>query len=338
MGIRFSPTDLSRPEDVTVFGESVYERLLRAAFVRTGRSRRVKGVLRSWRPDVIHAHFLPNAWRVSRAAEDLGIPLVVTLHGHDATAWPGQTGLRGALARSRARRTLARAALVIAVSEHIKQRAIGLGATPDRVVVHHIGVPLRASVAARNIVWDVIFVGRFVEKKGLIELLEAVELLAERAPLRVALIGDGPMKDEVAKKAAASRANIILLGALSPAEVAHHLAASRMLVAPSKQASDGDCEGLPTVVVEAAAAALPVVATLHSGIPEAVLDGRTGLLSPEGDVARLAANIMMLFENHNLASDLGRQGRAFVENAFDMSKQTAILETYYEDISAGASR
>jgi glycosyltransferase involved in cell wall biosynthesis len=110
-----------------------------------------------------------------------------------------------------------------------------------------------------------------------------------------------------------------------------------MLAAPSRTARDGDTEGLPTTVLEAAARCLPVVATRHSGIPEAVSDGETGLLSAEGDRTALAASISRLLADAPLRERLGRQGRALVEARFDLAAQTRRLEQLYDEVAATRS-
>ena len=126
------------------------------------------------------------------------------------------------------------------------------------------------------------------------------------------------------------------LGAADPAEVSRHLAASRVLAAPSKTAPDGDTEGLPTTILEAAALGLPVVATRHSGIPEAVVHGETGLLSAEGDPAALAANLRPVLGDDDLRRRLGAQARDRVATSFDLRQQSLRLEDLYDEIRAAA--
>ncbi|MEV1145996.1 glycosyltransferase, partial [Micromonospora sp. NPDC049799] len=226
-----------------------------------------------------------------------------------------------------------RAALVIAVSGFIRDRAVALGADPAKVRVHHIGVPVPAAPAAGPKRWDVAFVGRFVAKKGIDDLVEAVGLLAPERP-RVVFIGSGPLEKPLRARAAHLGLDATFLGAQPPAEVARHLAASKLLAAPSKTAPDGDTEGLPTTVLEAASLGLPVVSTYHSGIPEAVVHGETGLLGAEGDRHALAANIRRLLGDGTLRDRLGREGRRHVEDRFDLHAQTRRLERLYDDAVA----
>ena len=98
---------------------------------------------------------------------------------------------------------------------------------------------------------------------------------------------------------------------------------------PSETASNGDSEGLGMVILEAMAHQLPVVATQHGGIPEAVLDGQTGLLSKEKDTQALADNIVRLTTDPQLASSLGQKGRMRLEKEFDINVQTKKLEELY---------
>ncbi|MFI7575775.1 glycosyltransferase [Micromonospora sp. NPDC049497] len=324
---------LSRDTDVLAFGDGARGSRDLLALKVTGRSGRLTRTLAALRPTVVHAHFGGDGWLVSRAAAALGVPLVVTLHGQDVTRQPALPGLRGARQRRNLGEAFDRAALVIAVSGFIRDRAVALGADPAKVRVHHIGVPVPAAPAAGPKRWDVAFVGRFVAKKGIDDLVEAVGLLAPERP-RVVFIGSGPLEEPLRARAAHLGLDATFLGAQPPAEVARHLAASKLLAAPSKTAPDGDTEGLPTTVLEAASLGLPVVSTYHSGIPEAVVHGETGLLGAEGDRHALAANIRRLLGDGTLRDRLGREGRRHVEDRFDLHAQTRRLERLYDDAVA----
>ena len=318
---------LSEPGDRVVYptGRALRLRL-------TGDDPRLTRALRELRPAVVHAHFGGDGWMISRAAARLGVPLVVTVHGHDVTRQPDAAGPRGLRHRRNLRTAFDRAAVILAVSGHIRDRAVARGADPARVTVHHTGVPIPPAGGPAEKRWDVAFVGRLVEKKGVADLLTA--LAGGRA--RAVVVGSGPLEAGLRAQAAALGVDVTFRGALPPAEVEEHLRASRMLVAPSRTARDGDAEGLPTTILEAAALGLPVVATRHSGIPEAVRDGETGLLAPEADPAALAAHITRLLADEPLRERLGRQGRAYVGEHFDLARQSARLEQLYDRVSGAA--
>jgi glycosyltransferase involved in cell wall biosynthesis len=317
---------LARDTDVTAPGPWAF-RLLRL----TGRSARIRTLLESLRPDVVHAHFGGDGWLISRTATRLRLPLIITLHGQDVTRQPAAPGLRGRRYRRNLRTAFDRATLILAVSEFIRQQAIALGADPAKVRVHHTGVAA-PDVPATEKTWDVLFVGRFVAKKGLDDLVEALATIHQPRP-RSLFIGAGPLADEIRKRAADLGLDATFLGAQDPTAVARSMAGSRLFVSPSKTAPDGDSEGLPTTIVEAARLGLPTVSTWHSGIPEAVKHGETGLLGAEGDRVTLAANIERLLRDDALRVRLGEQARRNADAHFDLATQTERLERLYDTVA-----
>ncbi|WIM98450.1 glycosyltransferase [Actinoplanes oblitus] len=323
---------LSRPDDVIAFPDGNGFLRLRL----TGASPRLHQTLASVRPDLVHAHFGGDGWLVSHTAARLGVPLVVTLHGHDVTRQPASPGAKGVRYRRNLRTVFRRAALVVAVSEVIRERAIHWGADPAKVVVHYTGVPVPAAVPMVPKRWDVAFVGRFVAKKGVDDLLTALARIATPRP-RALFIGDGELMPAMRARAEELRVDATFVGSESPAAVTRHLSESRILACPSKTAPDGDTEGLPTTVMEAGALGLPVVATRHSGIPEAVLDGETGLLTPEADPVALAAALTRLLGDAELRHRLGAQARRRIGTRFDLVEQNRRLEDRYDQVTADAT-
>ena len=299
----------------------------------TGGSARIRNLLAELRPAVVHAHFGGDGWLISRSAARLGIPLVITVHGQDVTRQPNAPGLRGIRYRRNLRKAFDRAALIIAVSDFIRQKAIALGADPAKVRVHHTGVPDPHAPAETAKEWDVIFVGRFVEKKGVDDLIEALGVIREPRP-RALFIGTGPMEGSMRARAAELGLDATFLGAQEPPVVRRSMAASKVFVSPSKTAPDGDAEGLPTTILEAARLGLPAISTRHSGIPEAVVHGETGLLGDEGDRSALADNIRRLLADDALRIGLGDQARRTADARFDLAKQTRLLEDLYDAVAA----
>lgn len=334
LGATRTESVLAEESDVIAYPDSTAGR---RAFLRlrlTGTSPRLTDLLTRLRPDLVHAHFGGDGWLVSRAAADAGVPLVVTVHGHDVTRQPETPGAKGARYRRNLRTVFERAVVVVAVSKHIRDRAVALGADPDKVVVHHTGIPL-AEPLVRPKKWDVVFVGRFVEKKGVDDLIDALAALPAPRP-RALFIGTGPLEAAMRTRAAGLGLDATFLGEQDPRHVMHHLAESRLLAAPAKTAADGDTEGLPTTILEAAAQGLPTVSTRHSGIPEAVLHGETGLLGAEGDSTATAHHIQKLLGHQALRERLGHQARTHVETHFDLRRQSLLLEDLYDSVSSGA--
>ena len=104
------------------------------------------------------------------------------------------------------------------------------------------------------------------------------------------------------------------------------------LVLPSVTAESGDAEGLGMVLLEAAATGVPVIGSLHGGIPEAIVDEQTGYLIPERDIYQLAERVIYLLENNIKRQQMGQQSRIFMENKFDIRKQTVLLEDIYKKV------
>lgn len=331
---------LVQEDDHIVFRGGLLARLRYRIFRATGRSVRVERAIRSTSPRVIHAHFAPDGWRVLRSARRLRIPLIVTLHGYDVTRMPSSPGRRGARARRRLRALFRGAHTLIAVSEFIRDEAVGWGAPPEKVVVRYLGIPGSTVSRESPKLWDVVFVGRLVEKKGADDLLEGVSrasAILGRA-LQVAVIGDGPLRSTLQQRATSSSADVHFLGTRRSDDTLATLAAGRILVGPSRRSSDGDAEGLPTVYMEAAALGVPAVGYRHAGITEFVVEGETGLLSEERDVESLAQHIVELLSDDEKRSRMGSAAQLRVEEHFDMQAQTAALEDLYDAVARSGSR
>ena len=171
-------------------------------------------------------------------------------------------------------------------------------------------------------------VGRLVEKKGFCHLLEAVALLRNRGrPVRTVLAGAGPLMVELRELVDAFRLGrlVDLCGPLPQHEVRALVSRAAVLAAPCVTGTDGNADGLPTVLLEAMALGTPVVATPVTGIPELVRHGETGLLVPERDPRALADALATLLDDQALGAVLALQGRAAVERSYDSRRQARAL-------------
>ena len=301
--------------------------------------------LRPFAPRLIHAHFATDGLAALGLAEALDVPLVTTLHGYDVSRSRlrmllsgRRSWMRHALLR---RRLMKRGSLFLAVSEAIRTRAIAQGFPAERTVTHYIGADvelLRPGTAPEPGL--ILHVGRLVAKKGADVLLEALAAARRSCPeARLAILGDGPLRRTLERKrdALGLGSAVEFLGARPPGEVAEWMRRAWVLAVPSVTAADGDSEGLPMVLVEGAACGLPAVATRHSGIPEAVIDGQTGWLVPERDVAALADRLAALLADPELRHRMGRAARALAEQRFDLASQTELLEDFYDRLVAERS-
>jgi glycosyltransferase involved in cell wall biosynthesis len=281
--------------------------------------------IRHLRADLIHAHFASGGKTLLPLHKLLRLRLIVTLHGgSDVPIRKPNIGIYRELAE--------KADLFLCVSDFIRKQAIEAGFPPEKLLVHYIGIdrtlffPPPDAVSADSI----LFVGRLVEMKGGEYLLRAMQAVqASRPASELTIIGDGPLRPELERLAAELNVRCRFLGVQSSATIRQTLRRSRLLCLPSVTTSDGQVEGLPTVLLEAQAMGVPVVSTFHSGIPEAVVDGVTGCLVPERDSGRLAAAILLLLEDRNLWQQYHLATQKHIGRRFDLHKQTAVLEDIY---------
>lgn len=298
----------------------------------------IAAIIRS-APLLCHAHFGDDGAIALPLARRLGVPLLVSFYGHDVTRLPTWRTRRLAWLHYAARFAQLRAdtQIALAYSEFLADRLRGLGWPADRVRVLHPGVPLPPQP-----VWDpaskvVLAVGRLVEKKGFDVLLAAVALLQDRGrAVPVAVLGDGPLRRKLRVQAArlGIESLVHFAGWVPSRDLPQWYRRAAFLVAPSRRAGDGDMEGLPTVLVEAAASGLPLLGTRHAGIPELVREGETGLLVPEADPIALANAIEKLLDETNLRGRLGGAARHLVASEFSLQRQAERLEDTYDEITA----
>jgi glycosyltransferase involved in cell wall biosynthesis len=182
----------------------------------------------------------------------------------------------------------------------------------------------------------VLFVGRLAEKKGCTVLIEAIAAVQAQEPdVELIFIGDGPLRADLETQAQQHLKRYQFLGMQPPEVVKNWMNRARIFAAPSVTAANGDSEGLPTVIVEAQAMGLPVVSTIHAGIPEAVIHGETGFLTPERDVAGLTHHCLELLQSDALWERISRGGRSHMEHNFNHVIQIAYLEDLYRAVLNG---
>ena len=302
--------------------------------------------LRRVRPALLHAHFEWGGKDALPLARALGVPLLTTCHGRDVTEGDGPGPFRRRLHAGRRQRLQREGRLFLAVSRFIERRMLARGYPPERVRVHHIGVDTREfaplsfpeeprPTAARPRL--VVFIGRLVEKKGCEYLVRAVADLprAEFGDVRLVIIGDGPLRDELetlARTLCLGR-RCRFLGVRTPGEVRGWLARARLFSLPSVTAADGDSEGMGIVNLEAQSMGVPVVGFDHGGIGEAVAHGVTGLLCPERDWRTLAANLVALLRDDARWREMSQAARQRTVERFDLRTQTNMLEAIYDEIA-----
>lgn len=276
--------------------------------------------LREEQVTAILAEYGPTGVALADVARDAGVPLVVHFHGYDASmhdVLAQHAKTYPALFES--------AAAIVAVSQAMKKRLVSLGAAPGKVHYNPCGVDCELFRAVDAGASPPVFlaVGRFVDKKGPhLTLLAFAKVHAALPEARLRMIGDGPLWgvcQDLARVLGIADA-VSFLGPQSHDVVQDEMRRARAFVQHSVEAASGDCEGTPVAVLEAGASALPVVATRHAGIPDVVIEERTGLLVDERDVDGMAAGMLRLAREPALAADLGRNARNRIEANFSMRR------------------
>jgi colanic acid/amylovoran biosynthesis glycosyltransferase len=297
--------------------------------------------LAALRPKLVHAHFGRSGALALPIARHLNVPLVVSFYGGDATKDKHyRRQWLPTIFQRRLNALQSEAALFLCVSAFIRDELIARGFPPEKVLVQHSGVNLDTPIEPGDPMPPgyVMFAGRFVEKKGAAYLIEAVRRLeAEGRDIRLVLVGTGPLEDEL-RRATASLRHVEYRGWMPNNELRRWMRGALALCVPSVHASDGDAEGLPTVVIEAMAAGTPVIGSDHAGIGEAIEHERTGFLVPEQDFDALAAALRRLLDEPELRRQLGGNARSAAAEHFDMFRQSHSLETRLLDVIAADTR
>lgn len=283
----------------------------------------LRQILRHQPVDLIHTHWLiPQGLTVALAGVFVKNmpPVICTSHGGDLL------GLNGRWMNLLKRWVIRRTSALTVVSHAMANRALALGAIPERLQTIPMGVdtevlftPDPAERRANN---EILFVGRLVEKKGCTYLLEAMpEILKQHPETRLNVVGSGPEGD--ALKREADRLGIAqavtFYGAVSNAETPCLYRQATVFVAPFVITARGDQEGLGLVLVEALACECPVVVSDMPAIRDVVIDGVTGLVCKQRDSVDLAAKVCFLLSHPDQGEKLGKAGRLRVQENFDWS-------------------
>ncbi len=284
------------------------------------------------------AEYGPSGVLWSKGCERFQIPLVIHFHGFDLTN-------RTVLERyhSGYQQLFHQAKTFVVPSIALGEKLSTLGAPEQSIVVSPCGVdtdvflPGSAPFTSRR---SIVFVGRFVEKKRPLQALHAfAEISGEFPQVHFELFGDGPLlphcKEFVVERGLTKR--VTFYGNSSHQRVRSALQFAYFLVLPSEDASSGDSEGLPVVLMEAGACGVPVISTYHSGIPELVISGETGLLLNTSRGDTLEGLYRQLLSDPSRAAAMGRAARARVEESFSQETSLARLRSVLKSASAKAA-
>jgi glycosyltransferase involved in cell wall biosynthesis len=324
---------------------SAISRVVRESYRWAGIGPRYHAHLRGENAALIHAHFAEGGSAALFLSRRLNLPLVLHLHGGaelmtDANLrrkwfeWPFLVHRRQLWKRT---------STFLCVSEYVRGCALKAGFPSDKTYVLFNG--LDCTVFTPNApVTDkdpdlILYVGRLIPYKGCDYLIRAMQLVQRDCPRsRLVIIGDGVSRGDLQELARSLGIDCDFLGELKPAEVRSWLEKARVFCVPSVALPDGQSEAFGIVFLEAQAMGVPVVSFRHGGIPEAMIEGVTGLLAEERDVQGLAAQLLRYLGDDEFWSRSREDGMRWVRSNFDNSVQAAKLGEIYRRAIDGFQR
>lgn len=287
---------------------------------------------------LIHAHFGPQGYFAVNWFEKKRIPVITNFYGFDVSELPNDP-----LWQRRFKTLFELGRLFLVEGKFMKEKLAQLGCPCEKIQIQRIAIPLdrltfRARLPKSSQEKTIfLFCGRFVEKKGLRYVIEALaDVKKTNADFEFRVIGDGPLKEDIQQlvRQFDLSSHVLFLGFLNYDRYIEELSKADIFIHPSVTSQTGDTEGgAPTVILEAQAMGLPVIATYHADIPNIVSPHQSALLSHERDVPGLTKNILKIINNQDTWADMGKAGRAFVEEFHDIKKEVLVLEERYHEIA-----
>ncbi len=281
--------------------------------------------------NIVLAEYGTTAAEILPSLKKLKIPLLAHFHGFDAYRYETLNQYKDKYLE-----LFEYSEKIIAVSNHMKNQLISLGAPEGKLEVNIYGVDSNAfeggELHRENYF---VAIGRFVDKKApYLSILAFKKFLATHPDYHLTMIGDGPLFDSsrMLSKSLGLENKIIFTGALPHSKVQEYLKNARAFIQHSVRPFSGDAEGSPNAILEAMATATPVISTRHTGIPEMVEDGVTGYLVDEMDIEGMAWKMVQVANKPDLAKAIGANAREKVLSEYRLKDSLAKLNAIIRDV------
>jgi colanic acid/amylovoran biosynthesis glycosyltransferase len=292
------------------------------------------GLLDRRKVDLMHVYFGHTGVHLLPFLKRWPKPVVVSFHGMDVQTRVSDPGYEGRL-----RELLATATLVLARSQSLQQRLLDLGCPPEKLRMNRTGIPLeafpfRTRAVPEDGAWRMVQACRLIEKKGLDDALHAFAAFRQvYAKATFTIAGEGPLLGELEKlkEELGLGESVRFAGFLKGTALCELYHEAHLFLHPSRLTADQNQEGVPNAMLEAMATGLPVVATLHGGIPEAVRNEVTGVLVPERDREGLAKALLELAGDESRWRKMAEAAAADMAANFEATAQVARLEACYDE-------
>lgn len=288
---------------------------------------------------LLHIYFGHIAVHLMPLIQTWPHPTVVSFHGADVLVELDRPAYRRAT-----REMLQTVRRILVRSDSLRRALLRLTDDRDKIAIMRTGIPLpefpfRPRSVPTDGEWRLLQAGRLIEKKGFATSLRAFAEFARVFPrAQLVLAGDGPLRPELQELARTLQVsdNVSFPGFVPQEQLHDLLYKSHIFLHPSQLGVDGNQEGIPNSMLEAMASGLPVFATNHGGIPEAINNGLTGVLVDERDHTALAAELIQAAQQPDRLSQLARAGAQSIAENFDQNTQTRRLEELYLETVAPA--
>ena len=285
--------------------------------IETFRAYHLKKVLKKHGIDLVFAEYLSTGAEVLEVCKSLHIPIVAIGLGYEISQYNIIEQYK-----SKYKALFQYAKNILVVSNHMKTNLLALECPEDKIVYS----PASPSEDFFELIPDfsnqyALAVGRFVDKKAPELTIKAFSKVLQKVPdARLIMAGDGPLLEtcETLVSSLGLKDSVIFKGRITKDQHKILLKTSYMFVQHSRIAKNGDSEGTPVAILEASAAGLPVVSTIHAGIPSVVKNEKTGFLVAENNIEAMAEKMIVLFQNKELAKQFGDEGKAFVRANFTL--------------------
>ncbi len=300
--------------------------------ISTGEVGQIERVLAQSEAKLLHIYFGHVAVLLQPLIRHWGGPSLVSFHGADVLVDLQKPAYRRAV-----KDMLSVVKLVLVRSDSLRQAVIELGCAPEKIEIQRTGIPLsdfpfRQRSAPDNGQWRLLQTGRLIEKKGLNTTLRAFAKFRQEFPRSsLTIAGDGPQLEQLQSLARELKVDpaVDFCGFVSQEELRELLYCSHIFLHPSETGRDGNQEGIPNSLLEAMSTGLPVFATRHGGIPEAVEHDISGILVDERDYESLGDALIDCAKDYARLPGMGRAASESVAKNFDQVEQTRRLEDIY---------
>jgi len=296
---------------------------------------------KSYNIDLIHAHYLVDAFFFLPLIKKFSVPKLVSCYGYDVSSFPK---VYFGLGKLLIRKVFKEYDYFLAMSPDMKNDLLRLGCDENKIIVHYYGTDTKRFInknrdyPIKNSV-NILTVGALEDRKGHFYVVLALDYLFKKfdySNFKYYVVGDGPNHSSLKKLVVelGLQDHVLFLGHVpynsdTLIEIYNN---SDIFIHPSIVDDKNDKEGIPGTIVEAMANGLPVISTYHAGIPYIIDNEKEGLLLKERDIEGLAEALKRLIENRDLRERLGKEAQKRAIEELDLTKGTERLERIYNQI------